>query len=861
MATFKLPSDQGPIPESPEALFRDLRGRSREVRHLWSHQADLLRSYHQEHLDDTDLALELPTGAGKTLVGLLVGDYRRRARGERIVYLCPTRQLAHQVGHQAEVYSLPAAVFVGPQSGYDPAKFAHYRTGDLIAVTTYSGVFNSNPRLDDAQVLILDDAHAAETYIAGMWSVEIGRTDWPDLYRAVIQIFEKALPDPLLTALQKTEPDPRERQTVEKVALPHLWRRVNALRDVLDVQAKADRMSYPYAMIRGSLDACNMYLSWGRILIRPIIPPTLSHSPFAGARQRVYMSATLGEAGELERVIGIPRITRLPLPAGWEKQGSGRRFIVFPGHSLEPDEANEVALLAARDAGRTLVLCRDHQAVDDAKALFTRLGIPMLEARDIEESLSRFTSMEAGLLILANRYDGIDLPDEACRLLVLWRSPGGVNLQERFLLERVGATALLRDRIRTRITQGLGRCTRSATDYAAVIMLGFDLLTFCFRKETRDGMHPELQAEIQFGLENSGAGSHAALLDLIRKFLAQSEEWKPADEAIRSLREGKVRQPDPVATKLRATAEHEVAYQYALWKGDLRGALLHARRVCDGLEGGHELRPYRALWYYFAGAAAWVLSEQESDPTLKATADDFFQRALTCCVKATWFSELPELGFGAPPGSRDLLLPLAVDAVQRELTSLGPVGDRFERKMKRVLDLLNTTTANDFEQGLVELGGLLGFQAFKPKVKGAPDAVWKLGERVYLLFEAKSDESAGDPISLDTARQAQGHLAYARAKLTPPEEAVVLSVVVSPRRTLAPEARPSSVGLHYLHLDDMRELADNVVGILRRVRADSADMEEEAVGEKLTSEFLNGKIDPRGLIGKVRAAPLDGLSS
>ena len=138
----------------------------------------------------------------------------------------------------------------------------------------------------------------------------------------------------------------------------------------------------------------------GRILIRPIISLTLSHPPFAGARQRVYMSATLGEAGELERIIGIPQITRLPLPAGWEKQGSGRRFIVFPGHSLDPDQASAIALNAAREAGRVLVLCRDHQAVDEAKTLFTTLGVPILEARDIEASLVPFTSIPAGLLIL-----------------------------------------------------------------------------------------------------------------------------------------------------------------------------------------------------------------------------------------------------------------------------------------------------------------------------------------------------------------------------------------------------------------------------------------------------------------------------
>ena len=40
---------------------------------LWAHQADVLRDY-LAHVDDADLAIELPTGAGKTLVGMLASQ-------------------------------------------------------------------------------------------------------------------------------------------------------------------------------------------------------------------------------------------------------------------------------------------------------------------------------------------------------------------------------------------------------------------------------------------------------------------------------------------------------------------------------------------------------------------------------------------------------------------------------------------------------------------------------------------------------------------------------------------------------------------------------------------------------------------
>ncbi|MFO0001932.1 MAG: hypothetical protein ACK559_12455, partial [bacterium] len=65
-----------------------------------------------------------------------------------------------------------------------------------------------------------------------------------------------------------------------------------------------------------------------------MIPPALSHSPFAGANQRVHMSATLGLAGDLERITGVDSFCRLPIPQGWDKQGIGRRFFMLPQLSL-----------------------------------------------------------------------------------------------------------------------------------------------------------------------------------------------------------------------------------------------------------------------------------------------------------------------------------------------------------------------------------------------------------------------------------------------------------------------------------------------------------------------------------------------
>jgi superfamily II DNA or RNA helicase len=79
---FKLPEKKLPCPDDPEALFRDLRKKT--VPGLLSHQADVLRGYIAVHTQYPDIALQLPTGSGKTLVGLLMAEWRRRRYEQRL---------------------------------------------------------------------------------------------------------------------------------------------------------------------------------------------------------------------------------------------------------------------------------------------------------------------------------------------------------------------------------------------------------------------------------------------------------------------------------------------------------------------------------------------------------------------------------------------------------------------------------------------------------------------------------------------------------------------------------------------------------------------------------------------------------
>lgn len=454
---FKIPDSKATCPDDPESLFRDLRKRT--VPGLLSHQADLLRSYLAVHMQYADIALQLPTGSGKTLVGLLIAEWRRRKYGERVVYLCPTRQLVNQVAQQARgKYGIDVHAFTGSKTSYDARASADWQSADAVAVTTYSSLFNTNPFFSDANLVILDDAHSAENYVSAFWSllIEKSNPEHEAAFSALLGVVTRLLPSSDKSRLAAKARDAEDMQWVEKLPTPAFQSVISEVVSLLDEHTQGNSLRYSWSTLRDSLHACHLYISRRAILIRPLIPPSNTHAPFAGAKQRLYMSATLGTGGDLERVTGRQPIHKIPVPLGWDKQGIGRRFFLFPKRSLDDDATEHFITESIKIAGRALYLVPDERSAEVIRQTIVKtVGCQVFDATEIEKSKQPFINSDKAVAVIANRYDGIDLVDNDCRLLLADGLPGGANLQERFFVLRVTAQLLLDDRILTRLVQGV----------------------------------------------------------------------------------------------------------------------------------------------------------------------------------------------------------------------------------------------------------------------------------------------------------------------------------------------------------------------------------------------------------------------
>lgn len=139
--------------------------------------------------------------------------------------------------------------------------------------------------------------------------------------------------------------------------MPIIRDRIEMISNIISPHVSTSDLSYAWNRIGDHLSECNIFVSWDSILIRPYIVSTLSFAPFKNSQQCVFMSATLGKSGELERVTGVDRIKYLPIVSEWDKKGIGRKFFVFPDLSFGSEKHLEIILKLHEIAKKALLLC------------------------------------------------------------------------------------------------------------------------------------------------------------------------------------------------------------------------------------------------------------------------------------------------------------------------------------------------------------------------------------------------------------------------------------------------------------------------------------------------------------------------
>ena len=443
---------------------------------------------------------------------------------------------------------------------------------------------------------------------------------------------------------------------------------------------------------------------------------------------------------------------------------------------------------------------------------------------------------------MANRFDGLDFPDDECRAIIVWGLPRATNLQERFLESRMAASAALDERIKSRVTQAIGRCTRGFTDYSVVVMVGDELTGMLFRKETLRAMHVELQAEIDFGIEESKGQTMGGVLENVKIFLQHSAQWDAVDTEILNRRDDLEVLLPPAHGKLQSSAPLEVAFQYDVWNKNYRRATERAENIV-ALLSGDDVKGYRAFWYYLGATTA-----RRAGFTEKAI--QLMDQAGATMVNGAWFEYARESGQqrrDVSALSADENLEWMIQNLEQQLTKFGTGHAKFNRVLGEIrTGLMNPASGKQFEDAHQKLGQLLGFASENSEEDGAPDPWWTANGDVCIVAE---DKLGNDPVSISEARQAASHPLWVKSRIKElHSSANVVPVMITDASQLRPNARTFLEGVRHWPLSEFREWAENSLSVVRSLRATFAGPGIPKWREDALAQYRQHRMAPAELV-------------
>lgn len=771
--------------------------RSSAVPSLWDWQIEVLDEYSRT---EGDAAVELPTGAGKTLVGLLVGEQFRTTERSRVAYLAGNKQLAQQAERQARDLGFPIVRFEGPKETWDPATVRAYNFGEAIGVMNYWNYFNANPGVEPAGMLILDDVHLLEGPLRDMFTVAISRSDalFGDILERIAERY------PYYTRAEDLVNDVETKQSPEMLAFPDSADLADEIRDLLDASlSEGTDAWWAWQNIREQLEICCWLVSRRAVTFAPYIPPTQTLEHFSAPARRLYLSATVGSVDDLQRRLGAPPLKKLGSSVQ-PRQGERMVLIRDGTDALEESELITELRPILESQKKALWLCARK---DTALALQMALEFSEMkgEIRVLEgdNGLDEpFAEDDEGHLVAAGRYDGMDFPDDTCRVEIVPEVPVATSDLEEFVSSYLRDAPFAEARFSQRVAQALGRCNRGEGDRAVYLLTDPEFLGRFSQQRVLDALPGHVREDIYAALLRADRGFDRGLEDAERFLGGESQEQPPPPE--RTSRKA-----------FPSTAANEVEGSLELWVGDYKGAATRFDKVAQELSDYGE---YRGFWLAMRSLALKCAADY-GDGAAGRQAKKALEAAATAGGRNVFFTRL-RLSDARAEASGQALAPDDSDdlfaAWDRLMDRYGTAGPRFDRWSERLLADLRSSDHDAVARGIAAVGAdLLGLNADAPTAtSGEEDAFWELpSPRRTLTFEIKLAPKSRRVVN-DDVEQAEGAAKAAESERG--NEA--RGVLITPHEEIEDTAEARLERVRLTRLETFAEQVDQLLAALREYR-------------------------------------------
>jgi len=728
-------------PVDPIKIFERLPNLPGTPNDLWRGQAEALIQWNDAR-NRNDVLISLNTGAGKTLVGLLIAQSLVNEGIQNVIYVCATIDLVLQTSREAERIGLDHTTRV--RSGYNNDLF---ESGRGFCITTYHALFNGLSAIRRRYfpgAVVFDDAHVAESILRGSLTLHVSSHNHADLFGEVAELFRPHFRDLRIEGRFDDSLEP-EHASIVMAAPGGLSERRDRLTSLLQKHGLQDdnQLKYAFAYLRDKIDCCTILFSRGTFELAPPFLPSLALDVFERPIRRVYLSATLRSKTDLVRAFGrLPDIVVEPD----NDAGNGERLILFGRSIVGGITPNLVSSICAER--KALIAVPNYHAAQD----WSSLAVPP-DGQHFSAELETFRNSDKGAFALVSRVDGIDLPHDTCRIMVLDGLPSGSSLIERYQWEFLKMLNLHATRIANRLVQLFGRINRGRNDYGAFLIAGNELNAW-LNNDRNVALLPQLlQSQILLGRivqEGMNIKGAETVLDTINAVISREPSWLEyyGDNIQRGeLDEDQVQRAENAEEQMIAAAVAESAYAAAMWDGDVT----EARNILDeASEATGRIDALLSGWQ-----SVWLGAAFEAEGDIDS-AHLAYRRAMSRLGNMLVLPRSIGAQNSATLGDDASLFARNID----QMAGLT-INEHFERELARVrtqLVDLDGASSRQMEEATRVLGEILGFVATRPDndVGTGPDVLWfDESSSTCVAFELKTDKD--DPATYWKKDITQGH--------------------------------------------------------------------------------------------------------
>ncbi len=728
MVDFNKLRTQKKIPKAtdPIEIFRRL-PKPPGVNDLYTSQAEVLKSWYARR-NERDVVIKLHTGGGKTLVGLLIAQSTLNEISEPVLYLAPTNQLVKQTLEKARALGIHAVPYESGRPLNDD-----FVNSNSIMIGSYKSLFNgkskfglrgsSNPQKVGA--VILDDAHAAFSVVRDSFTLDIKSTENKQLYLSLSELFRKSFKD-----IEKvgTFDDVISGLEYSVLEVPYwAWHeQLGSVRELLKENSEQYALIWP--LLRDNLHLCHALVSKNCFTITSILPLVNQFPTFSDAPRRIYMSATIADDSDIIRMFDAnPQYVANPLTSR-SLAGISERMILIPDlmpFSFTIQHAQHLlSWISSNNLGSVVLASSDNSA-----AKWAQVGNVAKGPNEVDNLVTKLQEGSYfGPAIFANRYDGIDLPGNSCRLLIISGLPSGTSNYELFRASSLFGGATITRMLAQRIEQGMGRGARGAGDHCVVLLVGSDLAGWIAKNANFTFLTKATKAQLEMGTEISREVTDLSDLgQTMLRSINRDQAWiEYHAETLAEL----VDDASPEASEFTLAGGERKAFN--LWSD---GYYEQAISKLEKITSVDNIESQVKGWLEQLGARIsdkWGNTEKAEDLQRQAYAHN---RNLI----------------------RPKILPPYRPLVKLDSQSVAIVellgGYRLRRGVLQnfesiVSNLHEHATANQFEKALADLAPMLGFRAERHDNNGeGPDVLWLLPENTGLVIEAKSRKKQKNPLT------------------------------------------------------------------------------------------------------------------